>query len=284
MPCADELADQPVDLRLGADVDAAGRLVQQQHARCGGQPLADHHLLLVAARQRAGRLLRRRRCGSPACRWYAAPARSPGRGATRPNRASDGMHGQGDIAVDRGAQHEPVALAVLGDQRQAGPLGGRAASRSVPACRRSGSRRREASSRDAEQGLQQLGAAGTHQPGRGPAPRRRRCRGRRRRPDAAASRSAAGWPATGRAPTAPAGCRRPGRAVAGRGSPRWKNSCTSRPAIIRISSGARGLGDRHGADQGAVAQHGDAVGRARRSPPCGARCRRWRRPRRRGGG
>ncbi|MCA8966166.1 MAG: hypothetical protein KDC48_14880, partial [Planctomycetes bacterium] len=41
-----------VDLAARADVDAARRLVEQQHARRGRQPLAEHDLLLVAARQR----------------------------------------------------------------------------------------------------------------------------------------------------------------------------------------------------------------------------------------
>src|SRR5262245_52325392 len=41
--------DDGVDLELCADVDAAGRLVQDQDLRAGEQPLAEHHLLLVAA-------------------------------------------------------------------------------------------------------------------------------------------------------------------------------------------------------------------------------------------
>ena len=47
-----QLADQRVDLRLGADVDAAGRLVEEQHARLRQQALGERDLLLVAARQR----------------------------------------------------------------------------------------------------------------------------------------------------------------------------------------------------------------------------------------
>ena len=43
----------PVDLRLGADVDAAGRLVEDQHLGLDLQPARQQHLLLVAARQRA---------------------------------------------------------------------------------------------------------------------------------------------------------------------------------------------------------------------------------------
>jgi hypothetical protein len=38
-----------VHLGLGADVDAAGRIVEQDHRGLGVQPLGEHHLLLVAA-------------------------------------------------------------------------------------------------------------------------------------------------------------------------------------------------------------------------------------------
>ena len=44
-----ELVDDRVDLVLGADVDAAGRLVEDQHLRLGHHPLGEHDLLLVAA-------------------------------------------------------------------------------------------------------------------------------------------------------------------------------------------------------------------------------------------
>src|SRR5215216_4078242 len=49
-----QLPDQVVDLVLGADVDAPGRVEQQQGAEPGGQPAADGQLLLVAAGQTAG--------------------------------------------------------------------------------------------------------------------------------------------------------------------------------------------------------------------------------------
>ena len=48
-----ELAHQLVDLVLGADVDAAGRLVEDDHARLHRQPARQHDLLLVAAGERA---------------------------------------------------------------------------------------------------------------------------------------------------------------------------------------------------------------------------------------
>ena len=46
-----ELVDQPVDLRLGADVDAARRLVEDEQHRLPRQPARQHDLLLVAAGQ-----------------------------------------------------------------------------------------------------------------------------------------------------------------------------------------------------------------------------------------
>ena len=51
-----QVGHQPVHLGLGADVDAAGRLVDDEHPRAGGQPLGQHDLLLVAAGQRADRV------------------------------------------------------------------------------------------------------------------------------------------------------------------------------------------------------------------------------------
>src|SRR5215471_1654337 len=46
-----ELVDKRVDLRLGADIDAARRLVEDQDVAARRQPLGEHDLLLVAARQ-----------------------------------------------------------------------------------------------------------------------------------------------------------------------------------------------------------------------------------------
>ena len=47
-----QLINLRVDFLLGADIDAARRLVEKQHARIGQQPFRQHNLLLVAARQR----------------------------------------------------------------------------------------------------------------------------------------------------------------------------------------------------------------------------------------
>ena len=52
-PRGGQLADHAVDLGLGADVDAARRLVEQQHPAAAQQPAREHDLLLVAAGQLA---------------------------------------------------------------------------------------------------------------------------------------------------------------------------------------------------------------------------------------
>ena len=46
-----------MDIRLGADIDAARRFIHDQHPRRRRQPLAEHHLLLIAAGQLAHDLL-----------------------------------------------------------------------------------------------------------------------------------------------------------------------------------------------------------------------------------
>ena len=43
------VADQGVDLLLGAHIDAAGGVVEQQDVRTAGQGPGEYHLLLVAA-------------------------------------------------------------------------------------------------------------------------------------------------------------------------------------------------------------------------------------------
>ena len=65
--------DEVVDLVLGADVDAAGRVEQQHHPQAGGQPASDRHLLLVAAGEAAD-LARRPRVDRQAVDRLADPA------------------------------------------------------------------------------------------------------------------------------------------------------------------------------------------------------------------
>ena len=243
MPCAGEPADQPVDLGLGADVDAAGRLVEQQDARGRSEPPADDHLLLVAARQRADRRVGRRRLDRQPVDGIGAPAPLARPRSTRPSAGQASSSGQGDVARDRGiARNRPVALAVLGDQGQPGRMAAPAASGTDRLAVDAGSRRPRPRRGGAEQGLEQLGPAGAEQPGdaqhlaggdvEGRAVDQR---GRRSRPGSASH-----------SPAPPARAGRPGAAVAGRRLAAWKNSCDVAADHQPDQPGPRGLGDRRG--------------------------------------
>jgi hypothetical protein len=54
-----QLADQAVDRRLGANVDAAGRLVENENPSGQDQSAAEHAFLLVAAAEAPDRLIER---------------------------------------------------------------------------------------------------------------------------------------------------------------------------------------------------------------------------------
>jgi hypothetical protein len=84
-----QVADQVVDLGLGADVDAARRFVHDQHLGVHRQPFADDDLLLVAARQVARPAASSPGCGCPACRDTGRRSRSPRR---RPRTARRSGH------------------------------------------------------------------------------------------------------------------------------------------------------------------------------------------------
>src|SRR5690606_8843599 len=57
-PVRDQAADQPADLGLGADVDPARRLIQNQHRGLRVDPPGQQHLLLVAPAQIADSLVK----------------------------------------------------------------------------------------------------------------------------------------------------------------------------------------------------------------------------------
>ena len=54
-PCCDNARIAGIDFSLGADVDAAGRFVKDDHFRVRHQPFRQHHFLLIAAAQVARR-------------------------------------------------------------------------------------------------------------------------------------------------------------------------------------------------------------------------------------
>ena len=118
--------DQVVDLLLGADVDAAGRLVEEQHARRGGQPLADHDLLLVAAGERRRPAARAGAADPELPTAFRASAVSP-RAMRQPNRASAASEGSATLSRIGKSRMQARALAVLGDE--AIPSGWRRAGR-----------------------------------------------------------------------------------------------------------------------------------------------------------
>ena len=57
-PLASSVDEQAIDFRLGADVDADRRLVEDEQLGAVVQPFADDDLLLVAARQAGGQRVR----------------------------------------------------------------------------------------------------------------------------------------------------------------------------------------------------------------------------------
>ena len=83
-PGVGQLAHQPVDLALRADVDAARRLVEDHHPGLHRQPLGQHDLLLVAARQGADDACRSRPSGCRARRCALALRRSAPLRISRP--------------------------------------------------------------------------------------------------------------------------------------------------------------------------------------------------------
>ena len=169
IPALRELVHELVDLVLGADVDAAGRVVQDEDPRLGHQPLGDDDLLLVAAREGLDRDVDRGRLDGEAL------GELEGLGelgvAVDAHEAGEAVEvGQGDVLEDGLDEHQALALAVLGHQADAVGHGvARAVDRdllAVEADRAGGDVAVLAEDRGDE-----LGAAGAHEA--------RRCRGSR---------------------------------------------------------------------------------------------------------
>ena len=122
-PCRGQLVDQRLDLGLGADVDAPGRLVEQQHPRVQAEHPGQQDLLLVAAGQLADLLVR---AGDldPQPLDEASTISSQRRSETKPARVSRGSAASTMLSrTDRSAD-DALGLAVLGDHADAGRDGG----------------------------------------------------------------------------------------------------------------------------------------------------------------
>jgi hypothetical protein len=111
-----EVPDEPIDLALRTDVDAAGRVVEQEDGRRDLEPLADDDLLLVAAGQLADDLS-----------WSIGPDPqavdlATSRGADRP-AVQPGPAGRqrpdghlGDIRCDTRSEHEALVAPIGRDE------------------------------------------------------------------------------------------------------------------------------------------------------------------------
>ena len=207
---------------LGADVDAAGGLVEDQQLGLGDQPAGEQHLLLVAAGEVAHRARRGRPAGCRAPRCTGRPARpaSPrGIGRSQPRR---GLQREHHVLGDGQVLDDALGAAVLGRERDAVRRWPAAGVRSLRRARRG------PSSLPASAGRRRR-AAGPARCGRsravrrGPRPRRRRPPGPpgRRRPcdPRRGPRETAWTPPARRPPRTPHG-RGPRARPAPRGAPR----------------------------------------------------------------
>ena len=91
-----------VDLGARADVDAARRVVEEQHRRVGDEPAGDLHLLLVAAAERSARARRSTGARMRSCRDpVAAPRRACAATSRKAPRREPAEAGQHHVVGDR---------------------------------------------------------------------------------------------------------------------------------------------------------------------------------------
>ena len=118
-----EAFDQGVDLGLGADIDAARRLVEQEDAGTRRDPAADDRLLLVAAAELADRAVDHQR--AKVHFTHQGQAFTAERPLADEAEAREPVHGgKRYVGADRAARHDPIALALFRQQPEAGGDGG----------------------------------------------------------------------------------------------------------------------------------------------------------------
>ena len=107
-----EFADEFLDLRLGADIDAARRLVEDEQLRVGAEPAREQNLLLIAAAQLADLLLRPRRLDREA---LDEPVDDLALALLVDHARLDEARqdGEREILAHRHVRHDAVGLAVL---------------------------------------------------------------------------------------------------------------------------------------------------------------------------
>src|ERR1700680_583243 len=160
-PLPGQFEDQLVDFLLGADIDAARRLVEQQDTRVGGEPFADDDLLLIAARKRRDQLIDARASHREPPDDIVGQCGFARKGAqAKPRHGAD--RGQGDIVADRFRKMEATLLTVFRHERDAQAIGvGRRFDVDDAALDRN--RAAAPAARDTEDRFQDFGAAGTEQ-------------------------------------------------------------------------------------------------------------------------
>ena len=117
-PLRGELADHVVELGLDADIDAARRLVEDEHARIGEQPAREDRLLLVAARQLADRLAQRGEADAQLSHRLRGQRLLDGAADDAARRDAVGHRG-GDVLFDRQRAENAGDGAVLGHEGEA---------------------------------------------------------------------------------------------------------------------------------------------------------------------
>ena len=113
-PLLEQLRHQREHLGLGADVDPARRLVEQEHLRLVHEPAGDHDLLLVAAREAPDRRLDPGRPDAEPLEQMLARAALLAPPAREPERPC----AHGDVLADAAGHVEALAVPLLGDERE----------------------------------------------------------------------------------------------------------------------------------------------------------------------
>ena len=140
LPVLGEGQDESLDLRLGPDVDAARRLVEDEDLGVRGQPAGQDDLLLVAAAQGLDRLVGRRRGDPEQADVLVGDAVLLGE-AQGAEPAAPGLERQDDVLADGQVVDDALGLAVLGGEGDAtGDRGERASGARPPDRRPSASR------------------------------------------------------------------------------------------------------------------------------------------------
>ncbi len=114
-----EVAHQQIELVLGADIDAARRIEEEQDAAFGEQPLGDRDLLLVAAGEGAGAGPERARVDLDAVEDAGSTASVSASPSIRPQRGEAVDHRQRDVVLAVELEEQRLGLAVLRHQADA---------------------------------------------------------------------------------------------------------------------------------------------------------------------